>query len=97
MSALPDPSAIAGDLFRIDWNRHSAAQWQTMVDNCARTTLTQSPVYAAAAAEVLGVTNDHGLIRFQGQPIGMVIVERRRTIGGAANCSRLRDGVMHGL
>ena len=38
MSDTADPSLT---LFQIDWNRHSAAQWQTMLDNCARPTLPQ--------------------------------------------------------
>ena len=84
MDDAPDPTV---NLFQIDWNRHSAAQWQTMLDSCARPTLTQSPAYAAAAAEVEGTTADYGLIRFQGKPIGMAIVTRRRTFGGAASCS----------
>ena len=61
-----------------------------MLDSCARPTLTQSPAYAAAAAEVEGTTADYGLIRFQGKPIGMAIVTRRRTFGGAASCSLYR-------
>lgn len=87
MSDAPDLSA---ELFRIDWNRHSAAQRQTMLDNCVRATLTQSPVYAAAAAEVDSTATDFGLIRFQDKPIGMVIVSRRRTFGGAASCNLYR-------
>jgi len=87
MSDAPDPSI---SLFQIHWNRHSAAQWQTMLDNCARSTLTQSPAYAAAACEVDGADADYGLIRFQGKPIGMAIVVRRRTFGGAASCSLYR-------
>ncbi len=87
---MPDAPAPASDLFRIDWNRHSAAQWQTMLDSCARTTLTQSPAYAAALTEVEGGAADYGLIRFQGQPIGMAIVTRRRGVGGVASCSLYR-------
>ena len=91
MSDAPDPSV---SLFQIHWNRHSAEQRQTMFDNCARSTLTQSPAYAAAAAEVDGggskSSADFGLIRFQNKPIGMVIVSRRRTFGGAASCSLYR-------
>ena len=89
MSDAPDPSV---SLFQIDWNRHSAAQWQTMLDSCERPTLTQSPAYAAAASEVDagGSGADYGLIRFQGKPIGMAIVTRRRTFGGATSCSLYR-------
>jgi Acetyltransferase (GNAT) domain len=92
---MDDAPDLSADLFRIDWNRHSAAQWQTMLDNCARPTLTQSPAYAAATAEVegaeaAGVGADFGLIRFQNKPIGMTIVTRRRTFGGAASCSLYR-------
>jgi hypothetical protein len=77
MNDAPDPAA---SLFQIQWNRHSAEQWQTMLNSCERSTLTQSPAYAAAACEVDGTTADHGLIRFQGKPIGMAIVTRRRTL-----------------
>ena len=87
MNDAPDPAA---SLFQIRWNRHSAEQRQTMFDNCVRATLTQSPAYAAAAAEVEGTAADFGLIRFQGKPIGMAIVSRRRTFGGAASCSLYR-------
>lgn len=87
MNAAPDPAA---NLFQIQWNRHSAAQRQTMFDSCERSTLTQSPAYAAAACEVEGTTADFGLIRFQSKPIGMVIVSRRRTFGGGASCSLYR-------
>jgi hypothetical protein len=87
---MPDAPEFVTDLFRIDWNRHSAAQWQTMLDNCARPTLTQSPAYAAAATEVEGSIADYGLIRFQDKPIGMTIVTRRRGLGGVANCSLYR-------
>ena len=87
MRDAPDPTT---DLFRIDWNRHSAAQWQTMLDNCARPTLTQSPAYAAALTEVAGGATDYGLIRFQGKPIGMTIVTRRRGFGGVASRSLYR-------
>ena len=87
MRDAPDPTT---DLFRIDWNRHSAAQWQTMLDNCARPTLTQSPAYAAALTEVEGGAADYGLIRFQGKPIGMAIATQRRGLGGVANGSLYR-------
>lgn len=87
MNDAPDPAAR---LFQIQWNRHSAAQQQTMFDSCERATLTQSPAYAAAAAEVDGIATDFGLIRFQNKPIGMAIVSRRRTFGGAASCSLYR-------
>lgn len=87
MNDAPDPAA---NLIQIHWNRHSAAQWQTMLDNCERSTLTQSPAYAAAAREVEDSDADHGLIHFQGKPIGMVIVTRRRTFGGGASCSLYR-------
>lgn len=91
MNDAPNPAA---KLIQIHWNRHSAAQWQTMLDNCERSTLTQSPAYAAAACEVEGNEADYGLIRFQGKPIGMVIVTRRRISGGkasgGASCSLYR-------
>ena len=87
---MPDAPESVTDLFRIDWDRHSAAQWQTMLDNCARPTLTQSPAYAAAVTEVDGIAADYGLIRFQGKPIGMTIVTRRRGLAGVANCSLYR-------
>jgi hypothetical protein len=87
---MPDAPESVTDLFRIDWDRHSAAQWQTMLDNCARPTLTQSPAYAAAVTEVDGIAADYGLIRFQGKPIGMAIVTRRRGLAGVANCSLYR-------
>ncbi len=90
MSDAPDPSL---SLFQIDWNRHSAAQWQTMFDHCERSTLPQSPAYAAAVSEVEGTTADYGLIRFQGKPIGMAIVTRRPTFGGAASCSLYRGPI----
>ena len=87
MRDSPDPSV---NLFQIDWNRHSAAQWQTLLENCERPTLTQSPAYAAAVSEVDGTAADYGLIRFQGKPIGMAVVTRRRGFGGTANCSLYR-------
>jgi hypothetical protein len=87
MSDTADPSLT---LFQIDWNRHSAAQWQTMLDNCARPTLPQSLAYAAATAEVDKGGADYGLIRFQGKPIGMTIVTQRRGFAGAANSSLYR-------
>ena len=61
-----------------------------MFDSCERPTLTQSPAYAAAAAEIDGTAADFGLIRFQNKPIGMTIISRRRTFGGAAACSLYR-------
>ena len=64
-----------------------------MLDSCARPTLTQSPAYAAAIVDVDGGGADYGLIRFQGQPIGMAIVTRRRGVGGVANCSLYRGPV----
>ena len=87
MRDTPDPSV---SLFQIDWNRHSAAQWQTMLDNCARSTLTQSLAYAAATAEVDKGGADYGLIRFEGKPIGMTVVTQQRGFAGAANSKLYR-------
>ncbi len=87
MGDAPDPTAT---LFQIDWNRHSAAQWWTMLDSCARPTLPQSPAYAAANAEVENGGADYGLIRFQGKPVGMTIVTQKRGFAGAANSSLYR-------
>ena len=87
---MGDAPDISRSLFQIDWNRHSAAQWQTMLDNCARSTLTQSLAYAAATAEVDQGGADYGLIRFEGKPIGMTIVTQKRGFAGAANSSLYR-------
>lgn len=87
---MPDTPDLSTILFQIDWNRHSANQWQTMLDNCERPTLTQSPAYIAATAEVDGTVADYGLIRFQRKPIGMVIVTGKQTFGKAASCSLYR-------
>lgn len=64
-------------LFRIDWNRHSRAQQQAFVDICARPTLPQSPVYAAALEQVGHAHTEFGLLRFHGRPVGYVYVEKR--------------------
>ena len=90
---MDSAQAASADLFRIDWNRHSAAQRQGMLDNCERSTLTQSPVYTAAITQIDGTAADYGLIRFQGQPIGMMIVARRRGFAGNANSSLYRGPV----
>ena len=87
MGDAPDPTVT---LFQIDWNCHSAAQWQTMLDNCARPTLPQTPAYAAATSEVHGGGADYGLVRFQGKPIGMTIVTRQRGFAGATNSGLYR-------
>jgi hypothetical protein len=77
--AVPDqrPVAAPGDLFRIDWNRHNRTQQQAMFDACDRPTLSQSPVYAAALADAGYAGTEYGLLRFQGRPVGAVLVEKR--------------------
>ncbi|MFT5181885.1 MAG: hypothetical protein ACI8S3_001770 [Alphaproteobacteria bacterium] len=87
MGDAPDPST---SLFQIDWNRHSPAQWQTMLDNCARPSLTQTPAYATAITQIHGGRADYGLIRFQGKPIGMTIVTQQRGFAGAVASSLYR-------
>lgn len=66
---------IASDLnpFRIVWNRHGREQWDTMLTACKRPTLTQTSTYALALHDVQGAKADFGLIRFNKQPIGLVV------------------------
>ena len=66
---------MASDLnpFRIVWNRHGRDQWDTMLAACKRPTLTQTSTYALALHEVQGAKAAFGLIRFNKQPIGLVV------------------------
>ncbi|MEP4377605.1 MAG: GNAT family N-acetyltransferase [Alphaproteobacteria bacterium] len=59
--------------FRITWNRHGRDQWDTMLAACKRPTLTQTSTYALALHDVQGARADFGLIRFNKQPIGLVV------------------------
>jgi hypothetical protein len=68
MSSGPDLNP-----FRIVWNRHGREQWDTMLAACKRPTLTQTSTYALAPRDVLGDKADFGLIRFNKQPIGLVV------------------------
>jgi hypothetical protein len=73
-------STAEGGLFRIDWNRHSPAQQQAMLDACARPTLPQTPAYAAALVDAGHAEVEFGLLRFRDRPVGYVFVERRPLI-----------------
>ncbi len=68
MSSAPDLNP-----FRIVWNRHGRDQWDTMLAACKRPSLTQTSTYALALHEVQGAKADFGLIRFNNQPIGLVV------------------------
>jgi len=68
MSSGPDLNP-----FRIVWNRHGREQWDTMLAACKRPTLTQTSTYALALHDVQGAKADFGLIRFNKQPIGLVV------------------------
>ncbi len=67
--------ANAPDLnpFKITWNRHGRKQWDTMLAACKRPSLTQTSTYALALHEVQGAQAAFGLIRFNKQPIGLVV------------------------
>ena len=68
MSSGPDLNP-----FRIVWNRYGREQWDTMLAACKRPTLSQTSTYALALHDVLGDKADFGLIRFNKQPIGLVV------------------------
>ncbi|MHA1566632.1 MAG: lipid II:glycine glycyltransferase FemX [Alphaproteobacteria bacterium] len=63
------------ELFRIDWNNCTTAQWDRMLGAVKRPTLPQSRIYAMAKTETAGGRADFGIIDFHGKPIGMVQVQ----------------------
>ncbi len=67
--------------FRIDWNTASADQWDALVAECPRSTLTQTWHYALAEIAAGGGRADFGVIRFHAKPIGLVLVRIRPLIG----------------
>lgn len=79
---MSDADADIGELdvatlCQIDWNRHSCDRQQAMVDACARPTLPQSPLYAAAMESAGHAGIEFGLLRFNRRPVGYVYVEKR--------------------
>ena len=71
--------------FRITWNRHNRAQWDGMLAACKRPGLTQTSTYTLALHDVQGLKADFGLIRFQDQPIGMVVAHGKPVLGRAGS------------
>ena len=63
------------ELFRIEWNNCTTAQWDRMLGAVKRPTLPQSRIYGMAKAETAGGRADFGIINFHGKPIGMVQVQ----------------------
>lgn len=57
-----------------------------MLAACRRPAFLQSWQYAAAAARTEGTTADLGLIRFNGKPVGLVQVQRRRLLPFLSAC-----------
>jgi hypothetical protein len=76
-------TAVGSDLnpFRISWNRHSRAQWDTMLEACYRPGLTQSAAYALALHDVRGMKADLGVIRFHDKPVGLMVAHGKPAFG----------------
>jgi len=79
--------AAGSDLnpFSISWNRHRRDQWDTMLAACRRPSLTQSSTYALALSDVRGEKAALGVIRFNKQPIGLVVAHGRPVLGTAGS------------
>lgn len=67
--------------FRIVWNRHGRDQWDTMLAACKRPSLTQTSTYALALNDVQGDKAALGVIRFNNQPIGLVVAHGKPILG----------------
>ena len=67
--------------FRIVWNRHGRDQWDTMLAACKRPSLTQTSTYALALNDVQGDKAALGVIRFNKQPIGLVVAHGKPILG----------------
>lgn len=67
--------------FRIVWNRHGRDQWDTMLTACKRPSLTQTSTYALALNDMQGDKAALGVIRFNKQPIGMVVAHGKPILG----------------
>lgn len=75
--------SIPDDLnpFRISWNRNGREQWDTMLAACRRPSLTQTSAYALALNAVKGDRAALGVIRFNNQPIGLVVAHGKPILG----------------
>ena len=75
--------SIPDDLnpFRISWNRHGREQWDTMLAACRRPSLTQTSAYALALNAIKGDRAALGVIRFNNQPIGLVVAHGKPILG----------------
>lgn len=76
--------------FEIEWNRLSVRQWDALLAACRRPSLPQTWQYAMAMAGTEGYTADMGLIRFDGRPVGAVLVQVRRLLRVFADCRLIR-------
>jgi hypothetical protein len=79
--------AAGSDLnpFSISWNRHRGDQWDTMLAACRRPSLTQSSTYALSLSDVWSEKAALGVIRFNKQPIGLVVAHGRPVVGTAGS------------
>ena len=67
--------------FRITWNRHNRTQWDGMFAACKRPSLTQSSTYALALHQLQGMKAALGVLRFENQPIGLVVAHGKPVLG----------------
>lgn len=79
-SSVPAPGF---DPFAIEWTTPTRAGWDAMLAACKGATLTQSAPYTLALAATGRTRADFGLIRFDGQPVGMVVAHGRPVLGAA--------------
>lgn len=76
--------------FEIEWNRLSVRQWDALIAACRRPSLPQTWQYAMAVAGTEGYAADMGLIRFDGRPVGAVLVQVKRLLRLFADCRLTR-------